>query len=66
MVPFRVYDAAEKKLWIVLNYHPSSNEYLVAQEDEGDDDGAMQTISASDLKAFRLVDFLDEAGAESY
>ena len=66
MVPFRVYDKEGKKLWIVLNFHPNSGEYLVALEEEGEDDGLMMTISSADLAKYRLVDFLDEGASEPY
>lgn len=61
MVPFRVFDAKNKQLWIVLNYHPGeqNGSYLVAKEDDGEDDGAMEIITAEKIKQFRLIDFLD-------
>ena len=67
MVPFRIFDRENKEMWIVLNYQPAGTKggtYLVAREDEGDEDGEMRVLSAEELIKFRLVDFLEEA--ESY
>ncbi len=64
MVPFRVYDRENKMMWIVLNFHPdaqSGGGYLLAREDDSDEDGEMKIVKASDMTRFRLVDFLDEA-----
>lgn len=60
MVPFRVYDRANREMWIVLNYHSKDDQYLVAREDDSDADGEMAVISASAISKFKLVDFLDE------
>ncbi len=60
MAPFRVFDRENKVTWLVINYHPSSNEYLVAREDDSDQDGELSIISAADLTKFRMLDFLEE------
>ena len=61
MVPFRVYDRANREMWIVLSYHGKEDTYLLAREDEGDADGDMIIIPATNMTKFKLVDFLDEA-----
>jgi hypothetical protein len=63
MVPFRVFDAENKQLWIVLNYHSHTDggHYLVAKEEDGEQDGYMDILPAEKIKQFRLVDFLDGA-----
>ena len=61
MVPFRVYDRANREMWIVLNYQSKEDGYLLAREDEGDADGDMIIVPASAMTKFKLVDFLDEA-----
>lgn len=62
MVPFRVFDRENKEMWIVLNYHPGTDggHYLVAREDDSDDDGVMKLIGTKDFVKLRLVDFLDD------
>jgi hypothetical protein len=62
MVPFRVFDRDKKEMWIVLNFQPAGEggHYLVAKEDDSEDDGIMKLIPAKDFVKFRLVDFLDE------
>ena len=65
MVPFRVFDREKKEMWVVLNYHSgaaASNEgtYLLAREDDSDQDGELTIVSAQEMIKFRLVDFLDE------
>lgn len=61
MVPFRIYDRANRELWIVLNYHAKEDTYLLAREDDSDADGEMSIVPASAMTRFKLVDFLDEA-----
>ena len=58
MLPFRVYDKKAKEMWIVLNYHPNNNSYLLAIEDDSEDDGRFKIVTAEDLSKFFLVDFL--------
>ena len=61
MVPFRVYDPEKKTTWIILNYHSNvgHGEYLVAREDESDEDGTILTLSIADLKKCQMIDFVD-------
>ncbi|MCX6119877.1 MAG: hypothetical protein NT027_20270 [Proteobacteria bacterium] len=61
MVPFRVYDRANREMWIVLNYHSKEDSYLLAREDDSEADGEMTIISSVAMAKFKLVDFLDEA-----
>ncbi|MCX6124320.1 MAG: hypothetical protein NTV34_06165 [Proteobacteria bacterium] len=61
MVPFRVYDRANREMWIVLNYHSKEDSYLLAREDDTDADGEMNIVQATAMTKFKLVDFLDEA-----
>lgn len=61
MVPFRVYDRANREMWIVLNYHSKEDSYLLAREDDSDADGEMTIVTAAAMTKFKLVDFLDEA-----
>lgn len=61
MVPFRVYDRANREMWIVLNYHSKEDSYLLAREDDSDADGEMAIVTSAALTKFKLVDFLDEA-----
>mgnify|MGYP005610809551 CR=1 FL=1 len=62
MVPFRVFDRENKITWIVLNYHPGQNggQYLVAREDDSNQDGEMSVLSADEISKYRLVDFYEE------
>ena len=65
MVPFRVYDKENKVMWIVLNFHPNGEHggtYLLAREDDSDEDGEMKVLQASEITGLRFVDFLDEGG----
>lgn len=61
MVPFRVYDRANREMWIVLNYHSKDDSYLLAREDDSDADSEMKILPAIEMTKFKLVDFLDEA-----
>jgi hypothetical protein len=61
LVPFRVYDRANREMWIVLNYHSKEDAYLLAKEDDTEADGEMTIISSAAMSKFKLVDFLDEA-----
>jgi hypothetical protein len=62
MIPFRIYDRERKGVWIVLNYQAGQDggHYLVAREDESENDGDMELMTASQMKNCRLVDFLDD------
>lgn len=65
MVPFRVFNKESKEMWVVLNYHPSGGEsgdgaYLLAREDDSENDGELCLLDAGNMTKFRLVDFLDE------
>jgi hypothetical protein len=63
MIPFRVFDREAKVTWLVINYHQNastSGEYLVAREDDSDQDGELKVIPADELTKFRMIDFLDE------
>ena len=63
MVPFRVFDKANKQMWQVINFHPdndSGGSYLATREDDSDSDGDMKIITAKDLVHFKFVDFLEE------
>ncbi len=64
MVPFRVFDRAEKKMWQVLNYHPGGDKggyYLVTREDDSENDGEMQIIAATTLVEFKFIEFIEES-----
>lgn len=64
MIPFRVYDKSNKMMWMVLNYHPDSKgegSYLLARDDDSDDDGAIEIMPAKSLKSFQLVGFLEHS-----
>lgn len=60
MIPFRIYDREKREMWICLNYHTSSNEYLVARDDEGETDGDLQLLKADAIAKMKLVDFIEE------
>lgn len=62
MVPFRVFDRDKKEMWIVLNFHmdPQGGSYLLAREDDSEQDGIMRLVTPSEITKMRLVDFLDE------
>lgn len=65
MVPFRIYDKENKVMWIVLNFHPNGDHgghYLLAREDDSDEDGEMKILQASEITRLRFVDFLDDGG----
>jgi len=64
MVPFRIFDRERREMWIVLNFHPSATDggkYLLAREDDSEQDGEIKLIGGEDMAKYRLVDFLDEA-----
>jgi hypothetical protein len=64
MIPFRVFDRDKKAMWIVLNYHAGDSNggsYLLAREDDSENDGELKIVPANSMAGFRLVDFLDEA-----
>ena len=60
MIPFRIFDRQKKEMWIVLNFHPEKSSYLVAKEDDGDNDGAMKLLSSEEMCKMRLIDFLND------
>ncbi|MFK7873880.1 MAG: hypothetical protein AB8C84_12070 [Oligoflexales bacterium] len=59
MIPFRVFDPHKKTTWIILNFHQSTGEYLVAREDDSDEDGTILTLTVNDLKTCQMIDFVD-------
>lgn len=64
MTPFRVFDKAEKQVWIILNFHPDKNgggSYLAAKEDDSNEDGHMELIPATQFKTLKFVGFLEES-----
>jgi hypothetical protein len=64
MIPFRVFDRDKKRMWQIINYHPHSTNgghYLATKEDDGESDGDIELIAATDLTKMKFVDFLDEA-----
>ena len=63
MIPFRVYNQKTKEMWVVLNYHSSTQgegSYLLAKEDEGEDDGVLKLTPVQEMTQYLLVDFLGD------
>ena len=60
VIPFRVYNREEKSIWLILNYQPQNDQYLIAKETDDEKDGELSLIDSKDLKGLNLVDFLDD------
>jgi hypothetical protein len=62
MIPFRVFDRENKEMWVVINYHPGDKggNYLISMESDDDKDGSLKIVSADQVAACRMVDFMDE------
>jgi hypothetical protein len=62
MLPFRAFDKETKTTWVVLNYQPGENggHYLVAREDDSQQDGAISLLAAKDMLKLRLVEVFDD------
>ena len=61
MVPFRVFDKEAKQLWLVVNYHASSDTYLMAQEDDAERDYALVRVESAKMEQYRFIDFVEGA-----
>lgn len=64
MLPFRVFDREKKVTWIVLNFQPDATggTYLVAREDDSNQDGEISCLSIAEIRRLRLVGLYNESG----
>jgi hypothetical protein len=63
MIPFRVFDRAQKQMWQIINYHPdpaTGGNYLATREDDSEHDGDIKIIPASSIEGYKFIEFVEE------